>query len=349
MLSYNIGNDFKINVLPTVGGEHIDFTSAEEIIVVITDPSNNQFNPEFEPIENGIRVEILKDKTQILGEYFLKIQYRIPDPTYLDQYQDKTIGLKAFKIVPVGSETVNFDGVIEIGVISADETPSGAASTNKLEFHIENDFKFTLRPTVDDVLVDLDSMIDLEVTCISNSRKTFTPSHIITEAGIEIEIQKESIDVPGDYLIKLKYKLQDASYQDGYRHITNAINAFIIKPLDETLSASGAEIDVEGSKWYKGDDGSTPEIGANGNWFIDGVDTGKPSLIKKTPINFATEDWVNVGGLFSVDLFHDLNQKMSAEIYFVSGERIICDYNNSQLNKITLYSAIRFDGYALLT
>jgi hypothetical protein len=349
MLSYNLGNDFKIDVLPTIGGVPIDFSSAEEIIVVITDPSNNKFNPGFDLIEDRLKVEIKKEDTRILGEYFLKIQYRIPDPTFSDQYQDKTIGLNAFKIVPVGSATNNNEGVIEFEITSADDTPSGATSTNKLEFHIENDFKFTLRPTIDDVLVDLDSMIDLEVICISYSKKQFIPSFLITEAGIEIEIQKESIDVPGDYLVKLKYKLQDASYQDGYRHVTNAINAFIIKPLDETLSAAGTEIDVEGSKWYKGDDGSTPEIGANGNWFIDGVDTGKPSLIKKTPINFATEDWVNVGGLFSVDLFHDLNQKMSAEIYFASGERIICDYNNSQLNKITLYSAIRFDGYALLT
>ena len=349
MISYNKENDFKINILPTVGGEPIDFTSAEDIVVIITDPSNNKFNPEFDLIEGGLNVEIKKDNTKILGEYFLKIQYRVPDETYSDQYQDKAIGLKAFKIVAVGANTNNDEGIIEFEVTSADETPSGATPTNKLEFHIENDFKITLRPIVDDEPVDIETLLGLEIFCISNSRKTFTPSHIITEAGIEIEFQKESIDVAGDYFLKLKYKLQDASYQDGYRHITHSVNAFIIKHLDETLSAAGTEIDIEGAKWYKGDDGSTPEIGANGNWFIDGVDTGKPSLIKKTPINFVTEDWVNVGGLFSVDLFHDLNQKMSAEIYFASGERIICDYNNSQLNKITLYSAIRFDGYALLT
>lgn len=350
MLTYNKENDFKINILPTVGGEPIDFSSAEDIIVTLIDPANISSALNFILIVNGINVEIVKNKTLIPGEYFVKIQYRVPDETYSDQYQDKSIGLKAFKIVEVGTPTNNDEGTIEFEVISADETPSGAAPTNKLEFHIENDFKITLRPIVDDEPVNIETMLGLEIFCISNSRKTFTPSHIITEAGIEIEFQKESIDITGDYFITLRYKLQDESYQDGFRHVTHSLNAFTIKALTETLSAAGTEIDVEGAKMYKGDPGSTPEIGANGNWFIDGEDTGKPSLIKKKSITFTlASEWVNIGGLFALDLYHDQNDKMSAEIFLESGERIECDYNNNDLNKVTLYSVVKFNGYILLT
>lgn len=48
---------------------------------------------------------------------------------------------------------------------------------------------------------------------------------------------------------------------------------------------SGSEQD-----WLKSLVGATPAIGANGNWFVDGVDTGviaSPSLA-----GYATEDWV---------------------------------------------------------
>ena len=34
---------------------------------------------------------------------------------------------------------------------------------------------------------------------------------------------------------------------------------------------------LKGGKGDKGDDGATPEIGSNGNWFINGSDTGEPS------------------------------------------------------------------------
>ena len=34
---------------------------------------------------------------------------------------------------------------------------------------------------------------------------------------------------------------------------------------------------LKGAKGDNGDDGATPEIGDNGNWFINGSDTGKPS------------------------------------------------------------------------
>ena len=44
-----------------------------------------------------------------------------------------------------------------------------------------------------------------------------------------------------------------------------------------TVDALGKSAGLKGEKGEKGDDGITPMIGANGNWYLGAVDTGKPS------------------------------------------------------------------------
>jgi len=67
---------------------------------------------------------------------------------------------------------------------------------------------------------------------------------------------------------------------------------------------------------YKGTDGNngyTPEIGANGNWWINGVDTGKPSktpsmtFVSKTGIitNEHICDILSFGDVVSIDIYSD--------------------------------------------
>lgn len=53
------------------------------------------------------------------------------------------------------------------------------------------------------------------------------------------------------------------------------------KPVLDKLSVAGGKLQYNGSdvglKGADGKDGITPTIGANGNWYLDTTDTGKPS------------------------------------------------------------------------
>lgn len=64
---------------------------------------------------------------------------------------------------------------------------------------------------------------------------------------------------------------------------------WVINGITTTISAKG----VDGKDGKDGQDGYTPVIGANGNWFINSVDTGKPSAI--IPVIGVNGNWF-VGG-----------------------------------------------------
>ena len=47
------------------------------------------------------------------------------------------------------------------------------------------------------------------------------------------------------------------------------------------LQYNGSDVGLKGDKGADGKDGITPHIGANGNWYLDTTDTGKPSRGEK--------------------------------------------------------------------
>lgn len=50
---------------------------------------------------------------------------------------------------------------------------------------------------------------------------------------------------------------------------------------DGKLQYNGSDVGLKGDKGADGKDGITPTIGANGNWYLDTTDTGKPSRGEK--------------------------------------------------------------------
>ena len=52
----------------------------------------------------------------------------------------------------------------------------------------------------------------------------------------------------------------------------------LTEAINTALAQAKASGEFDGRDGDKGDDGYTPEIGANGNWWIKGVDTGKTAL-----------------------------------------------------------------------
>jgi hypothetical protein len=70
---------------------------------------------------------------------------------------------------------------------------------------------------------------------------------------------------------------------DDYNVLTTKTNTLNVTHRSQP---SESTINFILGNYKKGDDGNTPYIGENDNWWIDGVDTGKPSRGEKgdTPL-----------------------------------------------------------------
>lgn len=100
MLRFNIDNDFKFTLQPEVSGTLIDFTEVEDISFHIKNKITNvAFEPIWKVTTAGIDIEVQKHMVPKIGVYVGVMQYRRPDGTYSDFFQDKAIGAELFEIV----------------------------------------------------------------------------------------------------------------------------------------------------------------------------------------------------------------------------------------------------------
>lgn len=84
-------------------------------------------------------------------------------------------------------------------------------------------------------------------------------------AQFEEMIQSSGLSIKGSY---------DTYEELVHAHPTGSLGDAYIVGDDLYLWVNNAWSNVG---QFRGEDGATPEIGANGNWYINGVDTGKPS------------------------------------------------------------------------
>ena len=66
------------------------------------------------------------------------------------------------------------------------------------------------------------------------------------------------------------------------------------------------------------------------------------------PVTFAIGDWVNVGGTYELDIFHDTGIRRTAQVYDENGDVVVADYNNATTNKITLKNFEPYAGSAII-
>ena len=72
----------------------------------------------------------------------------------------------------------------------------------------------------------------------------------------------------------------DALVPKSHTH-ANKDTLDLLSDLNGKLQYNGSDVGLKGDKGADGKDGITPTIGANGNWYLDTTDTGKPSRGEK--------------------------------------------------------------------
>lgn len=66
----------------------------------------------------------------------------------------------------------------------------------------------------------------------------------------------------------------------AHEHVNKSV-LDLISAADGKLQYNGSDVGLKGADGTDGKDGITPTIGANGNWYLDTTDTGKPSRGEK--------------------------------------------------------------------
>lgn len=123
-----------------------------------------------------------------------------------------------------------------------------------LKFNKDNDFKFTLQPKIGDELIDLSIMEDIKLLLKNEYQKSsFTPIWIITQNGIEVEVQKEMISNIGVYFGVLLYRRPDGTYIDYFQDKAQGAALFEIVPLTEQAVNDEDPVVLPTSPNYKGD------------------------------------------------------------------------------------------------
>lgn len=96
-------------------------------------------------------------------------------------------------------------------------------------------------------------------------------------------------------------------------------------------------------KGDKGDPGSTPYIGENGNWWIEGNDTGKPSAGATY-----TYTHTQIAAATTWDIEHNLNKFPSVTIVDSGGTKVYGEITYVSTNRIVLNFSAEFSGKAYL-
>ena len=68
--------------------------------------------------------------------------------------------------------------------------------------------------------------------------------------------------------------------EQAHEHVNKSV-LDLISATDGKLKYNGSDVGLKGDKGADGANGITPTIGANGNWYLDTTDTGKPSRGEK--------------------------------------------------------------------
>lgn len=124
-----------------------------------------------------------------------------------------------------------------------------------LQFHYDNDFKFTIKPKLNDELIDLTKLKDLSLIFKNNIHGfSFTPIWKLTDAGIDIEVQKEMIKWMGVYNVYITYRRPDDTFSDFFQDIKVGPPVFEIVPVERAIGKEDAAI-IEISPIFKGDKG----------------------------------------------------------------------------------------------
>lgn len=87
----------------------------------------------------------------------------------------------------------------------------------------------------------------------------------------------------GTYTVELQGTLDGFVFPaalKAHEHVNKSV-LDLISAADGKLQYNGSDVGLKGADGTDGKDGITPTIGANGNWYLDTTDTGKPSRGEK--------------------------------------------------------------------
>lgn len=136
----------------------------------------------------------------------------------------------------------------------------------------------------------------------------------------------------------------DAAYKKGLYYVIDSSQSSD-EPVIQLwyITDTGNKIAVSGNGYV------IPEIGENGNWFIDGTDTGKSAIAQKTitTIMLYAENWEpvdGVDGLYAQNIvYEDMYQNYDVDIRLGDCEEADLLAYVEQFNKIISWEAM--DGY----